>query len=402
MSRITVWLIAAAVSAGLVWAEEAPRAKDEREYALVQQALAERDPAKRLETLEAWSKEYEATALGKMRAQLYLQTYREAGRSADAVQAAEQVLALDPADFAACYTLVSLAPALGDAQAPALERAEHAARALLDGGIAAQFDAAKRPANVTESAWETARNSTRAVSLRTLGWTATERRQHAEAEARLIEALEAEPASAQASYWLAQSVLAQRDPAKNELAFFALARAATLSGPGELPAESREKVRAYLERLYEAFAGTKDGLDEIERLAAASALPPADMPRILSAQERAIEDEKRFCDEKPLECAYRNLRAALEGAGAESVWLDLKGKTTPQVRLYVVANEPPDRPLELRLAVAKGGPAEVTLRLANRLREPVAKGSPVTVEGVAVELRREPFLLTLSDGRVVP
>jgi hypothetical protein len=30
------------------------------------------------------------------------------------------------------------------------------------------------------------------------------------------------------------------------------------------------------------------------------------------------------------------------------------------------------------------------------------KGQALTIEGVAVELRREPFLLTLSDGKILP
>jgi hypothetical protein len=395
-------LLAATLCAGFVRGEDPPRAKDQREYELVQTALGERDPAKRLETLAAWTREYHETALDQMRTRLYLQTYREAGRNRDAVQAAERVLSFAPNDFAARYTLASLGPVLGDTDAAALERAQASARALLDGGIADQFDAAKRPESVSAAAWSQAETQTSAACHRTLGWVATQRKQHTEAEERFREALQAEPASAQTSYWLAQSVLAQRDPAKNELAFFALARAASLTGPGELPADSREKIRAYLVRTYEAFAGTRDGLEEIERLAAVSALPPADMPRVLSAQERKILEEKRFCEERPLECAYRKLRAALEAEDGATVWADLKGKISPRVRLYVVRNEPPDRPLELGLATTKGGPEEVALRLENRLRQAMPKGQALTIEGVAVELRREPFLLTLSDGKILP
>ena len=402
MSRIVVCVFAAALSGGFLRSEEAPRAKDQREYELVQAALGERDPAKRLETLAAWTGEYHETALDQMRTRLYLQTYREAGRNRDAVEAAERVLTFAPGDFAARYTLASLAPMLGETDNASLERAKASASALLGGGVADQFDSAKRPENVTQDAWHQAETQTRAVCLRTLGWVATQRKEHADAEAQFRAALEAEPASAQTSYWLAQSVLAQRDPAKNELAFFSLARAASLTGPGELPADSRRKIRDYLERTYEAFAGTRDGLEEVERLAAASALPPADMPRVLSAQERKILEEKRFCEEKPLECAYRDLRTALETEDGYTVWAELKGKISPRVRLYVVRNEPPDRPLELGLAATKGGQEEVTLRLENRLRQAAPKGQALTIEGVAVELRRTPFLLTLSSGKILP
>ena len=394
-----LFLVCLTFAAGLA-AEEAPRAKDDREYELAQQALAERDANKRLETLAAWSAEYEDSALGKMRAQLYLQAYREAGKTSEAVQAAARLLALEPEDFAAHYTLASLAPVLGAADEPALERARKSARMLLDRGIATQFDEDKRPDAVSEEAWTKAKRESRAASLRTLGWVAMQRKQHGQAEGRLTEALEVEPASAQTSYWLAQSILAQRDPAKNEAAFFSLARAAALTGEGELPAESREQIRAYLEKTYESFAGTLDGLDEIEGLARTSALPPPEMPRVLSAQERAIEEEKRFCEERPLECAYRTLRSALEGDDGEAVWADLRGKITPPLRLYVVRNEPAERPMALRLSSKKDGDAEVLLKLGNRLREAIPAGRAVSFEGVAAELERMPFLLTLEQGRL--
>ena len=395
------WLICTSLVAGLLAAEESPQAKDEREYALAQQALAEHDAAKRLETLGTWSQEYTETSLGKLRAQLYLQAYREAGRTPDAVEAAEKLLKMAPEDFSALYTLASFAPALGDVSDGALDRAERAAHALLDGGIEAQFDAAKRPESVSAEAWGNARRESRATSLRTLGWIAMQRKQHAEAEGRLVESLKVEPESAQASYWLAQSVLAQRDPAKNELAFFSLARASALTGAGALPAESREKIQAYLKKTYQAFAGTLDGLDELQRLAADTPLPPESMPRILSAEERQVQEAKQFCEAKPLECAYRTLRSALEGQGGEGVWTDLRGKVTPPMRLYVVGNEPAERPLALRLAPTKGGKAEVVLQLENRLREALPVGRAVTVEGVAAELARHPFLLTIAQGKIV-
>lgn len=401
MSRIGCWILAGLAVAALLAAVEAPRAQDAREYELVQQALAERSPAKRLKTLEAWSSGYKETALAKVRAQLYLQTYREAGKTAEAIEAAERLLEVAPGDFAARYALVSLAPVLGSIEDAALARAETAAEALLDGGIEAQFDADKRPENVPAQSWEKARVESHAGSLRTLGWIAMQRKQHTKAEARLTEALEVEPASAQTSYWLAQSILAQRDPNKNEAAFFSLARAATLEGEGALPAESRAQIRAYLYKVYEGFAGTADGLDTFERLAAASALPPAGLPQVLSAEERGILERERFCKENPAVCAYLDLRDALVGVGGASVWAELKGKLTPKLKLYVVANEPADRPLALRLSSEKGGEAEVVLKLQNRLREAIPVGRAVAFEGVAERLVRSPFLLTLGQGRVL-
>ena len=396
MSRY-LCLICMSIAAGLA-AEEAPHAKDAREYTLVQQAVGERDPAKRLETLQAWSREYESTDLEAMRAQLYLQTYREAGKTSEAVAAAERLVELSPDDFRVHYALASLAPVLGTVDETALSRAERSAQALLDGGIAGQFDAAKRPENVSKQAWASARRQSRATSLRTLGWVAMQRKEHAEAEARLTEALEAEPASGQASYWLAQSILAQRDPAKNEAAFFSLARAATLTGAGELPAPSRAQIHAYLRKVYEAYAGTLDGLEELERLASASALPPPETPQVLSAAEREILEEERFCTRRPLQCTYRRLRERLEGG--DTVWADLRGKISPKMRLYVVANDPVERPLALHLSAAKGGRTEVILRLENRLREAVPTGRLATFEGVAISLRRSPFVLTLEQGKV--
>ncbi len=386
------------VAIAAVAAAEPPRAKDEREYALVQRALAEKDVAKRLETLRAWTDEYAHTDLAVLRAQLYLRAFREASDTPRAIGAAERVLALEPDDFGAHYALASLAPVSGAADEPALRRAEQAARSLLESRIEARFHADNRPPEVSAEAWHNAARQARAASLRTLGWVAMQRSRHAAAEARLVDALGVEPASAQTSYWLAQSIMAQRDPEKNEAAFFSLARAAVLTGPGELPEASREQIHAYLRKVYRDYAGTLDGLQDFERLATEHALPPRETPRVLSEEQRKAIEEEAFCEQRPLECAYRRLREGLDGEG---VWTDLQGKRTPRMRLYVVANEPPERPLALRLAPTKDGRAEVLLRLANRRRSPLPRGTLATFEGVATSLRRQPFLLTLEQGRLV-
>ena len=50
----------------------------------------------------------------------------------------------------------------------------------------------------------------------------------------------------------------------------------------------------------------------------------------------------------------------------------------------------------------EGGNTEVVLNLENRLRSGLRSGSELKFEGVAGALTREPFRLTLNDGKVVP
>lgn len=399
MSRILICLLFAALLQAAQQTAEPPRASDAREYELATQAASASDPEARLKSLETWRKEYPETALEPQRRRLEMQAYQSAGRIADAVAAAEKVLEIDDDDFAAEYLIASLAPAVVGTDPGAAEKGRRAAGRLLKTGIERQFET--RPDGVDAARWAEMRRLVENRARLTLGWAALQSKDLGEAERELTTLLENDPNSAQASYWLATALLGQKSPEKNDAALFALARAAAYEGAGALPENDRRSVGEYLRKVYASYAGTEDGLDELLALARDQALPPEDMPRILSKPEReaAAEEERRR--ENPELYAFLDLREALTSERGAAMWADFRGKVSPEFALYVVAGEPAQRPLRLLLASESGGEVELVLELENRRRTPIAAGSRIVVEGVAKELATSPFQLTLNGGRVL-
>ncbi len=97
---------------------------------------------------------------------------------------------------------------------------------------------------------------------------------------------------------------------------------------------------------------------------------------------------------------YLDLKQALLSQHAGRIWDVLEGKATPLMRLTVISTDPPGQPAPLGLAPTSDGPAEVTLRLERPPSFEVVPGMQVGFEGVARELTKQPFHLTLSDASV--
>ncbi len=377
------------------------RPKDQQEYELINKTFKEANPATKLQLLDQWTEKYPTTAFDEERIRLYMASYQGTDQGAKAVETAQEILKKIEGDFSANFTIASLTPFLGKSDAATYDGGVNAAKALLAGGIDKQFASAQKPAQVSQEQWDDAKKQAQTSAHQTIGWVAMQRKENEGAEKEFSSVLKLNPTSAQVSYWLAQVVLAQAKPDKNVLAIFSFARAATYDGPGALAPEGRQKVGEYLTQLYTKFAGTEDGLAELKSQAKASPFPPAGL-EIKSAAVRRFEHEQQMRADHPLRYIFIDLKANLQGANGDAIWVDLNGKLTPEMRLIVLGSEPPERPQTIRLTSTEGGSTEVVLNLENRRRTGLRTGSELKFEGVAAGLTKEPFRLTLNDGKIVP
>jgi hypothetical protein len=273
---------------------------------------------------------------------------------------------------------------------------EKAAKALLDGGIEKQFQASNKPSNLTAEQWTSAHKQTTGTVYQTLGWTAMQRNEHVEAEKQFVASLKENPANAQVSYWLGREALNQGNADKNELALFSFARAAVLQGPGALTPDGKKQVDEYLTKVYAGYTGTEEGLDGLKQMAMNQALPPADL-KIESAEVRKYKEDQERRKANPDLYKFVDLKTMLTGAEGDTMWAKLRGSLTPRFRLYVVSSDSA-RPTTIHLSSRRGGPVEVVLELANRLRAAPANGSLLQFEGVASSLNKNPFRLGLTEG----
>jgi hypothetical protein len=374
--------------------------KDQQEYELISKAFSkDTTPQDKLKYLDEWKQKYPETAFEVDRLRIYVASYQQTNQGRKAVDAAKELLAKVPGDFSALYTIASQTPFLENTTEADWAEGEKAANALLAGAIEKQFEAANRPASITQEQWDNAKQKTIGTVHQTLGWVAMQRGDHVKAEQALVKSLQANPNSGQVSYWLGQEVLAQANPDKNELALFSFARAAAYEGPGSLPPQGRQQLNDYLIKVYTKYTGTEEGLDNLKKLAATRALPPDDLD-IESAEVRRFKEDQKRRKEDPLLFTFADLKNTLLSSKGDTTWGNLKGKLTPQMQLYVVSSDSA-RPTTIHLSSKKGGPVEVVLDLENRLRAAPAPGSKLKFEGVASSLTKSPFRLGLTDGKVL-
>lgn len=364
--------------------------KDMAEYELINKTFKETDPATKLQLLAEWKEKYPESDYKEDRLRLVMRTHQQAGKLPDAINGAKEVLAQFPGDFEANLTIATLTPAIGGESADVLATGEKAASSLISAG---------KPANLTDEQWNSVKGQILTTAHQTLGWVHMQRKDNVKAEGEMKTVLGMNPNLGQVSYWLGNVVLAQGDPDKNELALFSFARACMHEGEGALPAEGRKQVCDYLSTVYGKYAGTQEGLDTLKQAALKQPLPPAGMV-IESASVREFKAEEARRKANPLLYKFLDLRAALTGATGDRTWAELQGKMTPQggLELYVLGVDS-DRPQVVNLGSQPDGPVEVVLNLENRLRAAPARGSKFKFEGVASNLVKSPFKLTLTSGQ---
>jgi tetratricopeptide (TPR) repeat protein len=366
--------------------EKAP--KDMAEYELFDKIMKETDPATKLPLLAEWKEKYPESDYKEDRLRIVMQTNQQAGKLAEAIAAAQEILAQYPGDFFANVTIASLTPALNSTAADVLSAGEKAATALISGG---------KPATLKDEQWNAVKGQILTTSHQTLGWIHMQRKDNVKAEGEFKTVLGMNPNSGQVSYWLGQVVLAQGDPDKNELVLFSFARAAMYEGEGALPAEGRKQIADYLSTVYGKYAGTQEGLDTLKQAALKQPLPPAGMT-IESASVREFKAEEARRKANPLVYLFLDLRDRLVGPSGDATWAELQGKTSPVMELFVLGADS-DRPQVINLGSKADGPVEVVLNLENRLRAGPARGSRFKFEGVASNLVKSPFKLTLTAGK---
>lgn len=369
-------------------AEKVP--KDQAEYELITKTFNEADPATKIQLLSEWKEKYPESQFKDDRLRLVMRTHQAAGNGAAAIAGAKDVLAEFPGDFEANFTIAGMTASLGSTDAAVLTDGETAASSLI---------AAGKPSTLTDEQWASVKGQVLTTAHQTLGWIHMQRKDNVEAENEFVEVLGMNPTSAQVSYWLGNVVLGQGDPDKNELALFSFARAAAYTGEGALSEAGRKQVDEYLANVYEKYAGTTEGLDELKAVAISQPLPPADLV-IESSSVREFKAEEKRRAANPLVYTFIDLRDTLTGANGDATWSNLQAKLTPKMALYVLGSDSA-RPSVLNLGSSPDGEIEVVLNLENRLRAAPARGSKVPFEGVASRLAKAPFRLTLTAGKVL-
>jgi hypothetical protein len=355
--------------------------KDRAEYDLYESITKEAAPAKRLELLNQWNEKYAASEFKLERQLLYLDTHQKLGQAPKMLESAKQVVAIDPQNVTALYWIAYLTTSLNNTAPDALDAGEKAAQALIN---------AQKPATTSDADWAKAKQDLVALGHKTLGWVNMIRKNGPVAQQHFMESLKLNPNAGEISYWLGQTIVAEKKPETYSVALYHFARAAAYDGAGALPAEGRKQVDDYLTKAYTGFHGDTSGLAELKTQAKGAAVPPegykiksvADIGR----EKQAAEEE--MLKNNPLLATWNNLKGNLQNDAA--MWDQMKDAQMPKLQGTVVSADPK----AVVLALSDASTPEVTLTFDAPVKAEV--GSKVTFQGIAKSYTKEPFMLTMA------
>jgi hypothetical protein len=382
--------------------EKKPEWKDGQvEYNLFDAANKATAPAAKLAALDAWKAKYPESDFKEARLVSYLATYRALGQAAKMVDTAKEILALNPKDVNGLMWLTALTETYPvPPTEESLATGEKAAQALPDAAV---------PQGVKEEDWAKVKTDLVAISHKTLGFIASQRKQYDAAEQEYAKALESIPNPpcpsqlpvcaypAPVSQLLGMTIIAEKKPERYPDALFYLAKAVSYTGPGELPDANRRQVDAFLVKAYNTYHGNDEaGLKELRAIAASQPKPPAGFT-IQDKNQIAASNQAKMATDNPQLALWKNIKDSLTAADGEQYFTDkLKGTAPPKLRGKLVSMKPAIRPKELQLALDDADTPEVTLKLENPLPGKAEKGTEIQFQGVPSAFTKEPFMLTFD------
>lgn len=387
----------ATITVSGIWAQAQPQWKDRAEYDLsagIATAIQGNDGAKALELLKQWMEKYPTSDFKGLWPQYELNAYRLMNDPKGMMSAAEKIIDGTPDDLTANYWVCTLTIANNMTAEADLARAEKSGTMLAN---------LTKPAAVPDAQWPPIQKEMTSLGHKCLGIVAMSRKDNVKAEKAFIASLKVKAEDAQLNSLLGNVILAQKDPDKQSAALFHYARAASYTGQGALPDQTRSQLETFFVNAYNRFHGEDaQGLQELRTLAKSHPLPPEGF-QILSSVEVEAEAEKKMQTEQPQRFFWIRLKSALTAANGMEYFnggmkeslvppkeqAPLKGKVVSSTKKSFV------------LALADDTTPEVTLVLEKAMREELAPGTTVEFWGVAEKLTQNPFMLEFSiDGEV--
>ena len=405
-SAVTVVIGAALVSSALAFspqdAKKKPDWKDPAEYDLYKPITQTQDPNLWLDSLDRWTKQYPQSELGEIRRQLYLETYRQLGRTREAFDAAVQVLRDNPNNLFALSTIVGSIYQLTAPSPTDLDYAERATTTIL-ANLDEIYAKENRPAEMTDADATKAKPDMRLFAQKTAGWIDWTRKDFARAEVELSKALELDPKQGQVTYWLADAILEQNrtNPAKQPVALYYFARAAAYDGSGSLPLSDRKNLATYLNTAYVKYHGSDEGLAQLLANAKSNPTPPVGFQMKSAAQieKERIEAEQMFDKAHPERALWKDLKATLTTPEGDTYFeTNMKDALVPRLKGKLVAMTPASKPKELVLAIENSA-GDVILKLDGTLPGKMEPGGEIEFEGIAKSYTKDPFMVTFETDK---
>jgi hypothetical protein len=264
--------------------------QDESDMGLA--AQNEQDPAKKLQLLKRWEQQYPNSAFKNNRTAM------------------------------TAFALLSVMGAAYGKPAgdPALTAGEKAAQDL-ESHFSEYFDDSVKPASATQDQWNSAKRTSEMQIHLVLAYIAQIQKDDARGEAECRNVLSIDPTQALCSYQLGAAIIHEMAVSQSfqrfSEALYDLARSLWVTGPNALPPPVKAAAEKALKANYPNYHGSSDGLDDLMKQVANSALPPASfhIPSAAEIEEAKKRDHDLWAQVHPELNFWATIRAALEAQG---------------------------------------------------------------------------------------
>ena len=238
------------------------------------------------------------------------------------------------------------------------------------------------------------------LAQRTEGWANWQRGILAAAEEDFAACLKKQPGDAEISSWL--GIVSAIDNNKQPQALWHLARATNKDEAAPLPEDQRRQVNGMLETVYVSYHGSPEGLEQLRKVAAGNAFPPAEFTVDPATVVNARRAEMELSQTNPELAAWFAMKRQLEDANGDKYFSsDIQGKPLAQLSGTVLHAVPAKAPKEITVAMTDGGSTpDVTIKLTVAAPATVRPGAKITFQGTGDSYTKNPFSLVVNADSV--
>ena len=196
-----------------------------------------------------------------------------------------------------------------------------------------------------------------------------------------------------------------KDLSRYSEALYDLARSLEVTGATALPAATKTAADSTLKRQYGNYHGNTDGLDDLVKQTASSALPPSGfhIPSVVDIQAAKEKDHAAWAAAHPDLDFWENIKTALTTQG-DTYFANLKdvGFPPPQSDTYKgpamfkgkVVSQP--NPKQILVNVDGAPTGDALLKLDDNVKGEIPAGTEISFKGVVDSYTKDPYALTLN------
>jgi Tfp pilus assembly protein PilF len=404
-------------AAGQAGAAPQKNYKDRGEYDLYSKITQTQDPKARLDLLNQWQDKYSQSDFAHDRDIYFRETLAQLANTDPSVRQklidkCNELLKTDPKDFRSNFLIALWGPVIGGASPSPdlLTQVQTAAQAAVDNAPSA-FDAAKKPAAVSQADFDKAKSQALGIAHNALAWVATSKKDNATAENEYKASLEANPDQGNIPAIYGKMLVNDKRVPEG---LFEYARAGQYTGPGALPEATRTQLMDYFNKAYKDYHGSMDGADQLLAQAKTSPLPPSGLnitSQVAQAQAAADDLNKRIAADPAFKIWYAIKQQLTGDQGDQFFSNSVKDTEVPGgaegVKTFsgtVISIDPPDKPTKVVLGVEDPTKPDATLTFSKPLPasalDKIKVGQKIDFSGVADSYTKEPYMLTFGDPTI--